>query len=445
VKKLGIWALLTLIVAAAVTVAVNRTPTSPFASLPARAPSTPAVHTEYVARLGDCVACHSEPDGKPFAGGLKMGTPLGAIYTTNITPDEDTGIGSYTLSQFDNAVRRGVAKDGRRLYPAMPYPSYAKLSDADVRELYDYFMHEVLPVHQTNLDSEIKWPLNMRWLLGLWNLVFFHDQSYRPRPQFGAVWNRGAYLVQGLGHCGSCHTPRGIAFQEKAVDENSDVYLSGGLLDGWKASSLRGNPNTGLGRWSEQDIVEFLKTGRNRHAIVYGSMMDAFNNSTQFMSDEDLTAIARYLKTFSSRDSGAEAAFIPDDSTEIALNKGDLSAPGSGLYLKQCVSCHGLDGRGHGTSLPPLAGNPTVVDEDPASVINVILNGAGRIVIGGVPDSYRMPPARVLLSDQDIADVATFIRSSWGNKALAVKTGEVRSMRSATDSTSDRVIVLKMR
>jgi alcohol dehydrogenase (quinone), cytochrome c subunit len=445
VKKLGIWALLVLVAAAAVTAAVNRTPISPFASLPAGTPSTPAVHAEYVARLGDCVACHSEPDGKPFAGGLKMGTPLGAIYTTNITPDEDTGIGSYTLPQFDNAVRCGVAKDGRRLYPAMPYPSYAKLSDADVRELYDYFMHEVQPVHQMNRASEIKWPLNMRWPLGWWNLVFLHDQSHRPRPQFDALWNRGAYLVQGPGHCGSCHTPRGIAFQEKALDESSGVYLSGGMLDGWKASSLRGNPNTGLGRWSEQDIVEFLKTGRNRRAIVYGSMMDAFNNSTQFMSDEDLTAIARYLKTLSGRDSGAEAAFIPDNGTEIALDKGELSAPGSGVYLKQCVSCHGLDGRGHGTSQPPLAGNPTVADEDPASVINVILNGAGRIVTGGVPDSYRMPPARVLLSDQDIADVATFIRSSWGNKALAVRTDEVRSMRNATDSTSDRVIVLKMR
>jgi mono/diheme cytochrome c family protein len=444
VKKLGIWALLVLI-ATAVTVAVNRTPISPLASLPAGPPSTPAVHAEYVARLGDCVACHSEPDGKPFAGGLKMGTPLGAIYTTNITPDRDTGIGRYTLPQFDNALRRGVAKDGRRLYPAMPYPSYAKLSDADVRELYDYFMHEVQPVHQTNRASEIKWPLNMRWPLGWWNLVFLHDQSYRPRPQFDAVWNRGAYLVQGPGHCGSCHTPRGIAFQEKAPDENSGAYLSGGLLDGWKASSLRGNPNTGLGRWSEQDVVEFLKTGRNRHAIVYGSMMDAFNNSTQFMSDEDLTAIAHYLKTLSGRDSGTEAAFISDDRTEIALDKNELRAPGSGVYLEQCVSCHGLDGRGHGTSQPPLAGNPTVADEDPASVINVILNGAGRIVTGGVPDSYRMPPARVLLSDQDIVDVATFIRSSWGNKARAVRTDEVRSMRNATDSSSDRVIVLKMR
>jgi mono/diheme cytochrome c family protein len=443
-KRLGVWAIAALVVVVAVTVAVNRTPTSPFASLPAGAPSTAAVRTEYVARLGDCVACHSVPDGKPFAGGLKMGTPLGAIYTTNITPDKDTGIGNYSLAQFDNAVRRGVAMDGRRLYPAMPYPSYAKLSDADVRELYDYFMHAVQPVHQTNLDGEIKWPLNMRWPLGLWNLVFFDDQSYRPKPQFDAVWNRGAYLVQGPGHCGSCHTPRGFAFQEKALDERRKVYLSGGLLDAWKASSLRANPNTGLGRWSEEDIVEFLKTGRNRYAIVYGSMMDAFNNSTQFMSDEDLKAVARYLKSLSGQDGGAKA-FIPDASTALALNQGDLSTPGSGVYVTHCVSCHGRDGRGQGRFLPPLAGNPSVLDEDPASVINVMLNGAGRIVTGGVPDSYRMPPSRVLLSDQEIADVASFIRMSWGNRAPAVKSEAVRSMRSATDSSSDHVIVLRMR
>jgi len=445
VKKLGIWAILVLTVVVIIAIAVNRIPTSPFASLTAGARRTPAAAAEYVARLGDCVACHSMPDGEPFAGGLKMGTPLGALYSTNITPDKDTGIGSYTLAEFDNAVRRGVAKDGRRLYPAMPYPSYAKLTDANVWDLYDYFMHDVKAVRQKDRDTEINWPLNMRWLLGIWNLIYFDDRAYRLKPQFDATWNRGAYLVQGLGHCGSCHTPRGVAFQEKALDESSDAYLSGGLLDTWKASNLRGNSGAGLGRWSELDIVEFLKSGRNRHAIVYGSMMDAFNNSTQFMTDEDLSAIARYLKSLSGRDGRVETAFIPDESSERALDNGNLGAPGAGLYLKHCVSCHGRDGRGHGRSQPPLAGNPTVLDADPASIINVTLNGAGRIVADGVPDSYRMPPSRVLLSDQDIADVASFIRASWGNRASPVKAEAVNSLRRATDSASDDVIILKMR
>jgi mono/diheme cytochrome c family protein len=404
---------------------------------------TPAEQSEYAARLADCVACHSTAEGKPFAGGLKMGTPLGAIYATNITPDKRAGIGNYTLAEFDNAVRRGVARDGRRLYPAMPYPSYAKLTDADIKALYDYFMHDVQPVSQPNMPNELKWPLDMRWPLALWNVAFFEDRTYQAKSRSNAAWNRGAYLVQGPGHCGSCHTPRGIAFQEKALDEKDDLYLSGALLDGWYASSLRGDAKTGLGNWSEQDIVELLKTGHNAHATVYGSMMDAFNNSTQFMTDEDLAAIAHYLKSLPGRRS--EQPFVYDEKTAATLNAGDLSAPGAGTYLKQCGFCHAADGRGHGKLLPPLAGNPTLLDAEPASVINIILNGAGRIVAGGVPDSYRMPPYRVLLSDREIADVATFIRTNWGNDAKFVTTEAVAELRGSTDSTSDHVIVLKMR
>src|ERR1700722_711954 len=163
--------------------------------------SSPGSGDEYVARAADCVACHSIPGGKGFAGGLKMGTPLGAIYTTNITPDKETGIGSYTLAQFDIALRRGVARDGRRLYPVMPYPSYAKMTDEDVKALYAYFMRDVQPVHQQNRMNEVRWPLNMRWPLAVWNAVFFDDAPFRAKPASDAVWNRGAYLVQGLGHC----------------------------------------------------------------------------------------------------------------------------------------------------------------------------------------------------------------------------------------------------
>jgi mono/diheme cytochrome c family protein len=456
-KKIGIIAVILVLIGIAAVVALQRIPHSPLAAATAPAPATPE-QAEYVARLGDCVACHSVPEGKPFAGGLKMGTPLGVIYTTNITPDKDTGIGNYTLAEFDNAVRRGVARDGRRLYPVMPYPSYATMSDEDVMALYQYFMRDVQPVQQPNRKNEFQWPLNMRWPLAVWNAVFFHDRPYRVKPQFDAAWNRGAYLVQGLGHCGSCHTPRGIAFQEKALDERSERYLSGALLDGWKASTLRVDSDAGLAGWSESDIVELLKSGRNVHATVFGSMTDAFNNSTQFMSDEDLGAIARYLKTLGEKtlgektlqgkvlgaELGAGPPPVPENS-ETALNTGNLSAPGAAVYLKQCVFCHGADGAGHGKFLPPLAGNPTVIDEDPSSVINIVLNGAGRIVTGGVPDSYRMPPFRVLLSDRDIAQLASFVRSSWGNAAAAVTPEAVKTLRDSTDSTSDHVVVLKMR
>jgi mono/diheme cytochrome c family protein len=436
-----VWVAL-VVIGVCVAVFVMRTPHSRLAAI-AHLPVTGVADGEYLQRLGDCVACHSTPNGAPFAGGLKMGTPLGAIYSTNITPDKDTGIGRYSLADFDNALRRGVARDGRRLYPAMPYPSYAKLADDDLRKLYDYFMNGVRPVRHVNPAPDIRFPLNQRWLLAWWNAAFLRDEVYRPKLEHDASWNRGGYLVQGLGHCGSCHTPRGWMFNETALDESSEAYLAGALLDGWHASSLRGDSVVGLGRWSEADIVSFLKTGHNIHATVYGSMLDAFNNSTQFMRNDDLGAIARYLKSLKA--GAAQTPYAYDQTATLALDNGNLSAPGAGVYLTQCSSCHGRDGRGNGDLLPPLAGNPTVLGQDPSSVINVLLNGAGRIVVNGVADSYRMTPFRVLLSDQEIADVATFIRSSWGNKSARVTADRVKSLRQATDPTSDHVIVLKLR
>lgn len=443
--KRGLWIGGALLVAAALAGAaalcVHKVPQSHLTA----AGAASAAEGEYVQRLADCVACHSVPGGAPFAGGLKMGTPLGALYSTNITPDDATGIGSYSLADFDIAVRRGVARDGHRLYPAMPYPSYAKLTDGDVRKLYDFFMHTVRPVQQVNLPSEIAFPLNHRWIMALWNAAFLREDPYSNKPDHDAVWNRGAYLVQGPGHCGSCHTGRGLAFDESALDESSERYVAGALLDGWYASKLRGDPVLGLGRWSEHDIVNLLKVGHNAHATVYGSMLDAFNNSTQFMTDEDLTAIAHYLKSLDAGAGSGEPGYTYNNQAQLALDNGDLRAPGAGLYLNQCSACHGRDGLGHGDLLPPLAGNPAALEHDPSSMINIVLNGAGRIVVGGVPDSYRMTPFRVLLSDQEIADIATFVRSSWGNHGPVVTASEVRELRNATDPTSDHVIVLRLR
>jgi alcohol dehydrogenase (quinone), cytochrome c subunit len=275
--------------------------------------------------------------------------------------------------------------------------------------------------------------------------LFLHEGSYRPKTEHDAAWNRGAYLVQGAGHCGSCHTPRGWAFNEVALDDRSDRYLQGALLDGWYASNLRSDGLLGLGRWSESDIVSLLKSGHNSLATVYGSMLDAFNNSTQFMTDEDLSSIEHYLKSLDGGRTGAPSAFVYDRKTAQALDGGDLGVRGAGLYLNQCSACHGRDGKGRGDLLPPLAGNTSALEHDPSSLIDIVLNGGGRIVVNGVPDSYRMTPFRVLLSDQDIADVATFVRSSWGNNGPPVTAAQVRTMRAATDPTSDRVIVLRIR
>jgi mono/diheme cytochrome c family protein len=420
---------------------LTRTPVSPFdgAVAPQAADATTVQRGEYIARLSDCVACHSTPDSAPFAGGLEMATPLGSIFATNITPDVKTGIGSYSLADFDRAVRHGVARDGHRLYPAMPYPSYARFSDDDVQALYAYFMHGVKPVEQVNRPTGIASPLNQRWPLAVWNAVFTDGRTYRPKADGDALWNRGAYLVQGPGHCGSCHTPRGLAMNEKALDESSPQYLAGSLLDGWYAPSLRGDVNTGLGRWSEQDVVQFLKTGRNAHAVVFGSMADAFNNSTQFMGDEDLRAVAHYLKSLPGNPARDGAAW------QYTTAASTPKPPGAQTFMARCAACHGPDGRGQGPWIPPLAGSAASMAHENASSINVTLNGSARVVADGIPDAYRMPPFRNQLSDQEVADVLSYVRTTWGNSGGAVKAEEVKALRERTNPASSNVIILQMR
>ena len=419
---------------------VTRTPSSPFDNVVWQAPSQELVQRgEHVARQADCVACHSTPDSKPFVGGLEMGTPLGSIFATNITPDKQTGIGNYSLADFDRAIRQGVTPDGRRLYPAMPYPSYVKLSDDDVKALYAFFMNGVQPVNQANRASGIKWPLDIRWPLALWNVVFVDSRTYVQKPERDEEWNRGAYLVQAAGHCGACHTPRGVAMNEKALDESGGAFLSGALLDGWYAPSLRQDHNTGLGRWSEDDIYQFLKNGRNQHAVVFGSMTEAYNNSLQFMTDDDLRAISHYLKS------------LPGDPArdgspwQYAETPVDRSKPGAQTFAAKCSFCHGPDGRGQNQWIPPLAGAASSLSDESASQINVALNGSGRVVSAGIPDAYRMPPYRAQLSDQEIADVLTYVRSSWGNHDGPVTPDEVKALRDHTGPASSNPIVLQMR
>ena len=405
--------------------------------------SPPGSGDEYLARAADCVACHSIPGGQGFAGGLKMGTPLGAIYSTNITPDPETGIGRYSLADFDLAVRYGIAKDGHRLYPAMPYPSYVKLADADVVALYRFFMKQVTPVHQANLKSEIPALLSFRWPVALWNFFFAPSASYVAKSDHDAVWNRGAYLVQGPGHCGACHTPRGIGMQEKALDDSSANFLAGAELDAWYAPSLRGDLRTGLGTWSTKDIGEFLERGHNRVGSAFGSMTDVINNSTSYFSDSDIQAIAVYLTSLPAR--SAQQAVAYDNATTDALRNSPATQPGAAIYAGDCASCHGFDARGFTSYMPALAGNPVVLDENPSSLINVVLNGSVPLVAKGTPDAYRMPQFRQQLSDQNAADVITFMRNRWGNQAPAVTATQVAKLRNTTNPTSDQVIILKMR
>ncbi|EKT4465876.1 c-type cytochrome [Pseudomonas sp. p1(2021b)] len=384
---------------------------------------------EYLARAGDCVACHTAKGGKPFAGGLPMETPIGTLYSTNITPDP-SGIGDYSYEDFERAVRQGIGLDGSTLYPAMPYPSYARVSDEDMQALYAYFMHGVQPVEQANKDSDIPWPLSMRWPLAFWRGLFAPEVKPFEAGGRDPVVARGAYLVEGLGHCGACHTPRALTMQEKALDaDDGDAYLAGSApLEGWIAKSLRGDHKDGLGSWSEAQIVAFLKTGRNERTAVFGGMSDVVEHSMQYMSDADLSAIARYLKTLPPVNPD-DKPFQEDRQVADALWKGDDAKPGAALYVDNCAACHRTDGKGYARVFPALAGNPVLQGEDATSLIHIVLEGGTLPATQTAPSTFTMPAFAWRMNDQQVADVVNFIRSSWGNQAGAVTAAQVASLR----------------
>ncbi len=399
----------------------------------------------YLADAGDCTACHTRPGGKPFAGGLPVASPLGNIYSTNITPDKDTGIGSYSLDDFDRAVRHGIAPDGRTLYPAMPYPSYARITDDDVRALHAYFLHgDIAPVKEANKPVEITWPLSMRWPLAIWRKTFAPDAdavAFDASRYDDPLLSRGAYLVQGLGHCGSCHTPRGFALQEKALDESGDTYLSGGqIIDGWNAVNLRGNQADGLGRWSEQDIVDTLQTGRNAHSTVVGTpMADVVVHSTQKLTEDDLRAMAVYLKQLpaSSHD---PSSFTASDATARKLQAGINDSRGAELFVDNCAACHRTDAEGYRNVFPAIAGNPTVLADDPTSVIRLLLHGSELPSTATRPSNLGMPGFADRLSDEEIAQLATFVRQEFGNKAAAVDARQARKVRAQLEKEREHAV-----
>ena len=387
----------------------------------------------YVAVASDCIACHTAPGGKPFAGGLGLASPIGTMYSSNITPDKTTGIGNYSLDDFDRAVRHGITPSGATLYPSMPYPSYARLKDDDLRALYAYFMQGVAPVQAENKAADITWPLSIRWPMAIWRKTFapevlpFDDARYS-----NAVLGRGAYLVQSMGHCGSCHTPRAATLQEVALDESQGGYLSGGgQIDGWVAVNLRANTADGLGRWSQQDIVDTLLKARNSHSAVVGSpMADVILHSTQNMTPADLTAMAVYLKSLPAS-AGEKASFVASDVTAKALRAGQEGGRGGQLYLDNCAACHRSDGKASAAVFPALPGNQTVLDNDPTSLIRLVLQGAMLPSTKAAPSNLGMPGFAWRLSDDEAAQVITFIRQSWGNKASDVSPAEVAKVRKA--------------
>ena len=396
----------------------------------AEATSALIARGEYLAKLGDCAACHSVPGWPAFAGGLRMAIPIGAIFTTNITPDPENGIGRFSLADFDRALRFGVA-DGHSLYPAMPYPSYADTKPEDVAALYAYFKYGVAAAGTPNITNDILFPLSMRWPLTFWRWFF----APRPTPFAApagtdAVVARGAYFVEGLGHCGECHTPRNLALQVRAqTASQGPVYLSGAVIENYFAPSLRrGGPDT-LGGWSESDLVEFLRTGANPRGIAFGSMSDVIVHSTQYMTREDAVATARYLGTLGASAEGPVRSFVYDDTAHRALKRGDASKPGALLYLDNCAACHRPDGVGYDRVFPRLAGNSAVEAPNSSSLISIVLAGSRTPRTADTPAQFAMPAFDRRLSDEDIADLINFIRNSWGNSASGTSVSEVARIR----------------
>ena len=382
----------------------------------------------YVAQLGDCVACHTADKGAAMAGGRGLKTPMGTIYSTNITPDAQTGIGKYSYAQFDRAMRKGVAADGHNLYPAMPYPSYVKTSEEDMHALYVFLMQGVAPVAQPNKPAEMRWPFSIRWGLSFWNWAFLDASPFKPDAGKDAVWNRGAYLVQSLGHCGSCHTPRGIAFQEKAMSDagpNGKHYLAGETVEAWRAFSLRN-------LWTVEDTVLLLKTGQNRFATVSGNMTEVIHHSSQHFADADLTAIATYLKALPPGENVLPMPAVPMRAT-VATVPATLFTTRGGLgYAQFCVDCHRQDGTGVKGIFPPLEQNPAITAADPATLLHITLTGWKTAETAAHPRVYTMP-AFTRLSDQELAEILNFMRSSWGNNAEPVAASQVKKMRAQLD------------
>lgn len=389
---------------------------------------------EYIAKASDCAGCHTAPQGgAPYAGGNGLGSPFGTIMSTNITPDPHYGIGQYTYDDFARVLRKGVARGGKRLYPAMPYPSFARITDDDMHALYAYFMHGVQPVATPAPETRLPFPFNQRWVLMFWDWAFAPRGVFKPEAGRDAQWNRGAYLVQSLGHCGACHTPRGPAYEERGYSESSAAYLTGGTNDHWFAPNLTGDRGAGLGRSSAADLAAFLRRGHGGGLITFGSMVQVVEDSTQYLNDADLAAIAVYLKSLPPRaesgrfDGRSRAA----QQTAQALKTGDVERPGAGIYASYCARCHQMDGAGVPQKYPRLAGNPAVLSSSTTSLVRLLVEGGGSPHTQDGPESRKMPSFAARLNDREMAHVLTFIRNTWGNAAAPVTAKDVSGVRAA--------------
>jgi mono/diheme cytochrome c family protein len=350
--------------------------------------------------------------GDPLSGGMGLNTPFGTIYSSNITPDVQTGIGGWTADQFYRAMHDGVGAHAENLYPAFPYPWFRGAGRADDDAIFA-FLKTTPAVSYRPPANRLPFPLNLRIMVKGWNLLFLHGGDLQPDANQSAAWNRGAYLVNGLGHCGGCHTPKNVFGADKGGQD-----FHGGDLDNWVAPDLTGNPRTGLGAWSVDDITEYLATGRNARAGAGGAMADVVTYSTSLMSDADRSAIALYLKSLPA--TAVQAVAQPDAA---------VLARGAAIYSDACASCHLENGVGQPRLFPPLGHDAALQQADPTGLAHMILAGSRIAPTATRPSPLTMPSFAWKLTDQEIADVATYVRNSWGNQAPAVSAGKVGALR----------------
>jgi len=376
----------------------------------------------YLTVAADCAACHTVPgSGRPFAGGRAIETPFGNIVTPNITPDRETGIGAWSDDAFDAALRRGLRPDGSRLYPAMPFNAYTKMSRSDVLAIRAY-LNTLEPVRHAVVANTLPFPFNIRAAMRVWDALYFREGEYKPDPQKSPAWNRGAFLVDGPGHCGACHTPKSFLGGDK-----TSQYLQGSALQGWFAPDITNDSRRGLGNWSVDDVAAYLRTGHNGVTAATGPMAEEIALASSHMTDGDVHAIATYLKSVPGRQ---------DAPQPLRADNPDMVA-GQAIYRDQCSACHGLDGKGIPRLFPAIADSSSVRSTDPATLIRIVLRGARSVATDAEPTSPGMPSYGWQLDDAQVAAVLTYVRNTWGSAAQAVSAQDVKRARSALASRPD--------
>ncbi|WP_201245761.1 cytochrome c [Halochromatium salexigens] len=397
------------------------------------------LYGRYMAIAGDCAACHTRPDGKPFEGGVPIETPFGTLYTPNITPSKDKGIGAFSDEDFLHALQDGIAPSGLPYYPALPYPSFTKVKDDDLLAIKDYLM-SLEPSNYQPPENTLRWPFSVRDVMFGWQTLYFDKGRFEPDPERSDEWNRGAYLVEGLGHCGACHTPRNLAGATEPAEA-----MTGAIVDGWYAPNLTSNLHQGLGRWSVDELATFLRTGLapadatdsadSADAMTeadpsdapataaLGPMAEVVHESLSKLAASDLRAMAVYLKDLPAKTEPDHQPRVPEMLTEEQYKKGRA------LYVKNCSACHQDHGQGLKPYFPALRGNPVVDQKQPNDVLKTLLLGAPADPSEAFSAHVVMPSFGSVLSDQQLATVASYIRANWGNDAPPVSAKEVKALR----------------